>query len=185
MGPLNGHGELYFLWQDVSLLSQNCPKTCGFTHWWLQCILEIMIRKNTIWKFYQFKTKLKWDTYFWHDLFFVMYKIKWKGIFVGYDKQSSAYLIYFLETMTIKRVRCVKFTDFYDNSSLSKPDKNTENPEYLIIYEVETEDNPNTKEEGQITHYSIWQRKRCDFFCSRKLGIWSYRELLYCVYDSC
>ena len=31
-----------------------------------------------------------------------------KGIFVGYDKQSSAY---FLETMAIKKVRCVKFTD--------------------------------------------------------------------------
>ena len=27
-----------------------------------------------------------------------------KGIFVGYDKQSSAYLIYFQETMAIKRV---------------------------------------------------------------------------------
>ena len=25
-------GEPYFPWKDVSLLSQNCPKTCGFTH---------------------------------------------------------------------------------------------------------------------------------------------------------
>ena len=32
IGLLNGHGELYFLWQSVSLLSQNYPKTCGFTH---------------------------------------------------------------------------------------------------------------------------------------------------------
>ena len=31
MGPLNGHGELYFLRQRcVSLLSRNCLKTCGF-----------------------------------------------------------------------------------------------------------------------------------------------------------
>ena len=34
-----------------------------------------------------------------------------KGIFAGYDKQSPAYLIYFTETMDIKRVKCVKFAD--------------------------------------------------------------------------
>ena len=51
-----------------------------------------------------------------------------KGIFEGYDKQSTAYLIYFPETTAIKRVRCVKFIDSYDNSWLSKPDENTENP---------------------------------------------------------
>ncbi len=38
-----------------------------------------------------------------------------KGIFVSYDKQSPAYLIYFPEMMAIKRVRCVKFTNSYDN----------------------------------------------------------------------
>ena len=37
-----------------------------------------------------------------------------RGNLVGYDKQSPAYLIYFLETMAIKRVRYVKFTDSYD-----------------------------------------------------------------------
>ena len=40
MGPLNSHGELNFLWQGVSLLSQNCSKT------WLQHILEIVIIKT-------------------------------------------------------------------------------------------------------------------------------------------
>ena len=43
MEPLNSRGELYFRWKDVSLLSQSCPKTCEFTHWWLQCILEIAV----------------------------------------------------------------------------------------------------------------------------------------------
>ena len=57
------------------------------------------------------------------------------------------YLIYFPEMMAIKRVRYVKFTNSYDNSSLSKPDNNTKNPEYLITYEVEPGDNPNTKGE--------------------------------------
>ena len=41
-----------------------------------------------------------------------------KGIFVSYDKQSSAYLIYFLETTAVKRVRCIKFTASYDNIPL-------------------------------------------------------------------
>ena len=55
------------------------------------------------------------------------------------------------------------FIDSYDNNSLSKSDINTENPEYLITYEVEPEDNPNTEGEGQITHYPTWQRKRPNF----------------------
>ena len=55
-----------------------------------------------------------------------------KAIFVSNDKQSPAYLIYFLETTAIKRVRCVKFTDSYDNSPQSKPDKNAKFLEYLV-----------------------------------------------------
>ena len=43
-----------------------------------------------------------------------------KGIFVGYDKQSPSYLIYFLEMTAIKKVKCVKFTDSYDNSPQTK-----------------------------------------------------------------
>ena len=68
-----------------------------------------------------------------------------KAIFVSYDKQSQAYLIYIPETMAIKRVTCVKFTVSYDNSSLSKPDKNTEFPEYLITYHIQPKDNVNTE----------------------------------------
>ena len=50
-----------------------------------------------------------------------------KGIFVGYDKQSPAYLIYFAESTDIKRVWCVKFSDYYDNSPLMKQeDEHTE-----------------------------------------------------------
>ena len=50
-----------------------------------------------------------------------------------------------------------------DNSSLSKPHKNTEYPEYLITYNVELKDNLNTEREEQIISYPIWQR-RPDFF---------------------
>lgn len=34
-----------------------------------------------------------------------------KGIFVGYDRGSPAYLVYFPESRKVKKVRCVKFTD--------------------------------------------------------------------------
>ena len=66
--------------------------------------------------------------------------------------------------MAIKKIRCVKFTNSYDNSTLSKPYNTTENPESLITYDVEPEVNLNTKGERQITHYPIQQRKRPDFF---------------------
>ena len=68
-----------------------------------------------------------------------------KGIFVGYEKQSPAYLIYFPGTTVIKRVWCVKFADSYDNRSLSKPDKNTDYPEYLVTEDVQPKDNLNTE----------------------------------------
>ena len=74
--------------------------------------------------------------------------------------------------MVIKRVRCVKFTNSYDNSSLLKPGNNTENPEYPITYEIQLEDNPNTERGGGITLYPILHRKRPNFFYSRKLYIW-------------
>ena len=78
-----------------------------------------------------------------------------KGILANYDKLSPAYLIYFTEIMAIKRVKCVKFTDSYDNNSQLKPDKNTKFQEYLIIYDIRQKNNLNTKGEGQITHYPI------------------------------
>ena len=72
-----------------------------------------------------------------------------KGIFAGYDKLSPAYLIYFTEIMVIKRVKCVKFTDSYDNNSQVKPDKNTKFPEYLIIDNIRQKNNLNTKGRGK------------------------------------
>ena len=34
-----------------------------------------------------------------------------KGVFVGYDKESPAYLIYYPEANKVERVRCVKFLE--------------------------------------------------------------------------
>ena len=43
MEPLSICDEPYYPWQGVTLLSQNCPKTYGFTYWWCQRILEIVV----------------------------------------------------------------------------------------------------------------------------------------------
>ena len=65
--------------------------------------------------------------------------------------------------MAFKKVRCVKFTDSYDNITLLKPDNNTEDPESFITYDVELKVNLNTKGEGHLT-----EKKDLIFFCSRK-----------------
>ena len=45
-----------------------------------------------------------------------------RGTFLGYDKGSPAYLVYFPETGLIKRCRCVRFTDkFESNVESPKP----------------------------------------------------------------
>ena len=36
-----------------------------------------------------------------------------KGIFVGYDKNSPSYLLYYPETRLVERARCVKFIDHF------------------------------------------------------------------------
>ena len=71
-----------------------------------------------------------------------------KAIFISYDKQSPACFIHFPKTTAIKRVRCVKFTDSNDNSSLLKPDKNTKFLDYLTTYGIQPKDSLNTKAEG-------------------------------------
>ena len=108
---------------------------------------------------------------------YVQNKTKLKGIFTGYDKQSLAYLIYFMETMAIKWVKCVKFTDSYDHNSQSKPDKNTTFPEYLIIYDIQQKNNLNTEGEGQITHYQI----HMIFLKSKTLNLVRLITVVLCV----
>ena len=40
-----------------------------------------------------------------------------QGIFVGYDNESPAYLVYFKESDTVRKVRCVRFTNRFDDIS--------------------------------------------------------------------
>ena len=39
-----------------------------------------------------------------------------KGFFLGYDKGSRAYLVYFPESGAIRKIRCVRFTDKFEDS---------------------------------------------------------------------
>ena len=39
-----------------------------------------------------------------------------KGFFLGYDKGSPAYLVYFPESGAIRKIRCVRFTDKFEDS---------------------------------------------------------------------
>ena len=41
-----------------------------------------------------------------------------QGIFIGYDKSSPAYMVYFPENHTVRKVRCVKFTNETTNVDL-------------------------------------------------------------------
>ena len=43
-----------------------------------------------------------------------------KGIFVGYDKASPSYLVYFPECDVVKKVRCVRFTNIFE---INKPEE--------------------------------------------------------------
>jgi len=38
-----------------------------------------------------------------------------KGIFAGYDRSSPAFLVYYPHQNTVKKIRCVKFTERLDN----------------------------------------------------------------------
>ena len=65
-----------------------------------------------------------------------------EGIFVGYDKRSPAYLVYYPETRRVERVRCVKF--FYSNpeNELSSNDEEV-SPVPRSFPVVEQSPNPN------------------------------------------
>lgn len=59
-----------------------------------------------------------------------------RGVFVGYDKESPARLIYFPQTQSVKKVRCVKFM-----SDGFKPRPNNDNQSQSYP-EILTDDTP-------------------------------------------
>jgi hypothetical protein len=62
-----------------------------------------------------------------------------KGVFVGYDVSSPAYLMYFPDKDTIRRVRCVKFNDKLPKPEATAQEDNS--PEYLRRRSTEQHEN--------------------------------------------
>ena len=74
---------------------------------------------------------------------------------------------YFPESTAIKRVRCVKFTDSYDNSPLTKQDriKIQSCRDYICsTHDEPLEDNFNTKGKGANKIISNLTEKKTQFF---------------------
>ena len=60
-----------------------------------------------------------------------------QGIFLGYDGQSPAYLIYYPNKDNVKRVRCVKFTDKFPHENMEPlPEYRHEEDEEPVILET-------------------------------------------------
>ena len=55
-----------------------------------------------------------------------------KGIFLGYDKGSPAYLVYFPESQKIMKHRCVRFTEEFPKISTIN-NKSTSNSDHIVI----------------------------------------------------
>lgn len=60
----------------------------------------------------------------------------YKGIFIGYDRRSPAYLVYFPDTQNIKRVRCVKFPNS-NNALLTQSQENSDFAELPVSVEAD------------------------------------------------
>ena len=96
-----------------------------------------------------------------------------EGIFVGYDKESPAYLVYFPENQKVKRVRCIKcFNDKIEDSFVDKRDEisndllileksnMSENSEQNVLQNVPDIDYDNTEIRGDSEH--LPSRTSCD-----------------------
>ena len=73
-----------------------------------------------------------------------------KGIFIGYDKGSPAYLVYYPDTDKVEKVRCVKFMEgnepkFEDDDEIIMPPRAT-------VHTDETDDNEAGQTENEQTN---------------------------------
>ena len=65
-----------------------------------------------------------------------------KCVFVGYDKGSPAYLVYFTDSRMLKCVRCVKFTDDFDGViEMSDPVRELQPLQIPVLYNETVQEN--------------------------------------------
>ena len=72
-----------------------------------------------------------------------------KGVFVGYDKDSPAYLVYHPETNKVEKLRCVKFFDNFK----TEPEASNDDHDEKYIYAVKIGQN------GEETHKARYVAK--------------------------
>jgi hypothetical protein len=78
-----------------------------------------------------------------------------KGIFVGYDKGSPAYLVFYPETNKVEKIRCVKFIDnFQGEQDEHDLISNRERGENTVMPEAKI---PNINEEQNTQEFEIEQ----------------------------
>lgn len=80
-----------------------------------------------------------------------------KGLFIGYDRNSPAYLVYFPERNDVKRVRCVKFTDKFEVVSSPLYENDVSLPVKPNVDEVENEVENEIENENDV-HINDGQR---------------------------
>ena len=81
-----------------------------------------------------------------------------KGIFVGYDKRSPAYLVYFPQIENVKKVRNVKFQNKVENQMLNENENFDEEQDSVHpIREPNAAPDQNVSDTGNVDYEPITQ----------------------------
>ena len=83
-----------------------------------------------------------------------------KGIFVGCDTESPAYLVYFKESDAVRKVRCVRFTNRFDDISTIETSVSVDDSEYPELKSEGKSDSngDNIQPEPVVTDTSVSQK---------------------------
>jgi transposase InsO family protein len=81
-----------------------------------------------------------------------------QAIFVGYDRESPAFLVYYRETGKVRKVRCVKFTDKYENPERNNSDADEWVTEYDHI-EKEEDNTPHVADDDKVPTDDVEEQK--------------------------
>jgi len=83
-----------------------------------------------------------------------------KGIFVGYDTESPAYLVYFKESDAVRKVRCVQFTNRSDDIGTIETSVSVDDSEYPELKSEGKSDisGENIQPEPVVTDTSVSQK---------------------------
>ena len=119
-----------------------------------------------------------------------------KGIFIGYDKNSPAYLIYFPNNDDVRRVRCVKFSKHlyepvYDAEDITIRGRNSEQGERVILQEPVNDIAPlhptgeGNQREEQRNRYPRRDHKLPEHLNDYRIELYDIDSAVYLCYAMC